>query len=122
ESTPGRMNIFDLGTFRVMVDYAHNADGMQHLKSFLDRTLATRKTGVIGIAGDRRNEDIVWFGKLCAETFDHLIIRHDADLRGRTRDELTRLLSEGIAAADRPVTVEVVSDQVSATAHAIDRA
>lgn len=120
--TPGRMNIFDFGAYQVMVDYAHNIDGMQQLKTFMDRTPATKKTGVIGIAGDRRNEDIISFAKVSATVFDEIIIRHDSDMRGRNKDEMTELLMNGITLSGRQVPVSVVNAEVEAVAYALDKA
>ena len=37
EMTPGRMNVFDDLPFRIIVDFAHNADGMKRVCEFVDR-------------------------------------------------------------------------------------
>ncbi|MGZ3901122.1 MAG: cyanophycin synthetase, partial [Bacteroidia bacterium] len=57
--TPGRMNLFDFSHFKVMIDYAHNIDGFFELKRFLDEVEDSPKVGIISIAGDRRDEDIL---------------------------------------------------------------
>ena len=40
--------------------------------------------------------DIRSMGKYAAEMFDEIIIRHDKDGRGRTNEELTQLITQGI--------------------------
>ena len=76
ELTPGRMNIFNFGSFDVMIDYVHNTDGFEQLKEFMKQVPAKRKVGIIGCAGDRRNQDIIRMGQSVAEMFDEIIIRH----------------------------------------------
>jgi cyanophycin synthetase len=117
--TPGRMNIFKFRDFTLMVDYAHNIDGLQQLKKFLDKTEATVKIGIIGVAGDRRDEDFREIGAISAGMFDEIIIRHDADLRGRPKEEMTELLSEGISSVDHDMPVKVISNEIEAISYAM---
>jgi cyanophycin synthetase len=120
--TPGRMNIFRFPGFEVMVDYAHNPHGMQALKKFIDSTDAEWKTGVIGIAGDRRDEDLREMGAIAATMFDEIIIRHDVDMRGRPKDEMTTLLMEGIRSEDQEMPVHVISEELRAVEYAVNHA
>ncbi|MGZ5242287.1 MAG: cyanophycin synthetase [Bacteroidia bacterium] len=105
EHTPGRLNIFDMEDFEVMVDYAHNPAGMKALAEFLKRVEAKPKIGVIAAVGDRRDEDIIEMGKQAACMFDEIIIRLDDDLRGRTPEEIYGLVKHGIAleGSNKPV-------------------
>lgn len=121
EQTPGRMNLFHFNDFDVMVDYAHNKDGFIELKKFLDKTEATHKVAVVSATGDRRDQDIRNIGKLCAQMFDEIIIRHDVDLRERKGDELTRLIKEGIY-SEREMPVKVITDEREAIKYAISNA
>lgn len=52
--------------------------------------------------------------------FDHIIIRQEKYLRGRTEEEIVNLLVEGINSVDKKVTWEVVSKEVEAIKHAIN--
>jgi cyanophycin synthetase len=122
ELTPGRMNIFPIRNFEVMVDYVHNTDGFRELKQFMNTVSAEKKVGIIGCAGDRRDQDIIEMGKYAAEIFDEIIIRHDRDGRGRTKEELTRLITEGIQMIKPFAEPLIISDEVDALRHAIDRA
>lgn len=120
--TPGRMNIFNFKEFDFMIDYAHNKDGYTELKNFLDKTTASAKVGIISVAGDRRDEDIRIIGSLSAEMFDEIIIRHDEDMRGRSEEDMTRLLMEGINRVNASLPVKVISDEMAAIQYAIDNA
>lgn len=119
--TPGRMNLFNFKTFDVMIDYAHNPDGFTQLKKFMDRTQATHKVAIVSGTGDRRDEDIRNIGKICAQTFDEIIIRHDQDLRGRAKEDITRLLLEGIY-SERKMPVQIISVEKDAIQYALDHA
>jgi cyanophycin synthetase len=122
ELTPGRMNIFKIKNFEVMVDYVHNTDGFRELKDFMKNVHAAIKTGIIGCAGDRRDEDIKLMGRYAAEIFDEIIIRHDKDGRGRTNEELTQLIMEGIKSEKPEMEVTVISDETEALSYAMEYA
>jgi cyanophycin synthetase len=96
DTTPGRLNMFSFGDFSVLLDYAHNPHGVRALGKFLKTFKATHKVGIITGVGDRRDEDIIAIGEESARIFDEIIIRHDADMRGRTVAEVEALLTEGI--------------------------
>ncbi|MGZ3884592.1 MAG: cyanophycin synthetase [Bacteroidia bacterium] len=120
EQTPGRMNIFHFRNFDLMLDYAHNPGGFSELKEFLSSVNSPCKIGIITGVGDRRDEDIRNLGSIAAQIFDEIIIRHDADMRGRTQEELTRLLMEGISKVKQSMPVAVVSKEEDAIRYAID--
>ncbi len=122
ELTPGRMNHFRFKEFDLMVDYAHNASGYVHMKHYLDQVSATRKTGIISATGDRRDEDIRNLGRYAAQIFENIIIKHDRDSRGRTKDELSRLLVEGIREINQTIPVQVISNEIESIQQAMDQA
>lgn len=122
EQTPGRMNIFHFKEFDFMVDYAHNIDGFLELKKFMDRTNAAVKVGIISVAGDRRDEDIITMGRLSAQMFDEIIIRHDHDLRGRTQESITELLTNGVQEVSRFIPIKIISEEMDAIAYCIENA
>lgn len=107
ETTPGRMNLFAFTHFQVMVDYAHNPAAIQALGTYLQRSPAHPKIGIITGIGDRREEDIVEVGQVSARVFDEIVIRFDQDLRGRSTEEITELLLRGIrqVSPEKPVRV-----------------
>ncbi len=122
ENTPGRMNIFQFPGYTVMVDYAHNRDGLYELRNFLEQTSSGVKVGVIACPGDRRDEDIRNIGICAASMFDEIIIKHDKDGRGRTNEEITDLIRAGIVKVNQHIPVTVVSDEIEAVKYAMNTA
>ena len=133
---PGRLNMFELDGYRVVVDYAHNPPAMEALGSFVERLtepspggaraiVVGRRIGVVATAGDRRDEDIRELGRVAARYFDEIIIREDANNRGRPRGNTAELIAEGIASAgdeSRASSVRTVLDELEATRLALDEA
>ncbi|OYQ35713.1 cyanophycin synthetase [Flavobacterium cyanobacteriorum] len=120
--TPGRMNIFEFRKFRVLIDFAHNPAGYKAVEEFLQNVEATRKIGIIAGVGDRRDEDIMECATIAARMFDHIIIRQDKHLRGRTDENINALIIRGIEKAGRNVTYEMIPRENDAIKHAINNA
>lgn len=120
--TPGRMNIFEFKKFKVLIDFAHNPSGYKGVEEYLSSVKATKKIGIIAGVGDRRDEDIRECALIAARMFDHIIIRQEKHLRGRTEEEIIGLILEGIAASGRNVTHEIITKEVEALKHAINSA
>src|SRR5207253_940300 len=112
--TPGRMNVFTIGELEIMVDYAHNPDGFRQMEKFLQSMPDRKKFGIVTSPGDRRDEDIIQVGMHSARMFDEIIIRHDKDLRGRTKDEIMDLIKKGICKVNPGIRVHIVSDEKDA--------
>jgi cyanophycin synthetase len=104
ELLPGRLNVFEEGGIKVIVDYVHNPHGLEAVGGLVKRMRAngSRAIGVISIAGDRRDEDVRKMGRLAADAFDEVIFREDLDLRGRESGVVSRILGEGAEAAGKP--------------------
>lgn len=114
--TPGRLNVVDAGGFRIIVDYCHNAAGMEELTEFVQRLGPKRARVVIGSPGDRRNEDIETFGKIASTTFDEFIVREDHNLRGRRPGEVASLLRQALL--DNGIDqakITIIPDEIQAT-------
>ncbi len=93
--TPGRMNMFDLGRYNALIDYAHNPHSYEALGGFV-RNWTGERIGVVGGPGDRRDEDLIALGRLSADIFDRIIVKEDDDTRGRPRGDAARLICQGI--------------------------
>jgi cyanophycin synthetase len=119
---PGRLNLFDFGDFKLMVDYVHNVDGFTEIKKFLAKVEERPKTGIICIAGDRRDEDIRAVGMLAATTFDKIIIRHDKTPRQRSGREVENLLTEGVLQINSRIPLMTIPDEKEAINRAIEEA
>jgi cyanophycin synthetase len=118
--TPGRMNIFEFRKFKVLIDFAHNPAGYRGIEDYLNNIEATKKIGIIAGVGDRRDEDIKECGLIAGRMFDHIIIRQEKHLRGRTEQEIIDLILEGIKDANSNTTYEIIPLETEAIKHAID--
>jgi len=116
------MNLFKFKDFTVLLDYAHNPSGMAAIGNFLEKTEGYPKVGIISGTGDRRDEDLIELGKVSAQIFDEIILRQDAELRGREPGELIDLLKEGIREVDDKKPVKVVPDEKEAVISAVRNA
>ena len=92
---PGRMMRFDQHGVTVLIDYAHNPDG---LRGFL--TVANHLRGggrlaiLLGHAGNRLDEDIEALAQVAAEFRPDLVVvkENEAQLRGRQPGEVPRII------------------------------
>lgn len=120
--TPGRLNIFNFKNFQVMIDFAHNPKGYLAIEDFLGNIDSPHKIGIIAGVGDRRDEDIKECGKIAGRMFDHIIIRQEKHLRGRTEEEIINLILEGIQESNKDITYEIIPKEIEAIKHAINSA
>ncbi len=119
----GRFNLFDLGDFRVLLDYGHNLSGYQCVSQFIRSLEAERLVGVIGMPGDRKDSAIFEVGKLSGQVFARIFIKEDEDLRGRDPGEVAGLLRQGaLSAGAAPDQVEIMLSETEALRTAIDEA
>jgi cyanophycin synthetase len=146
---PGRLNLIEVAGTRVVIDYCHNVDGMRQLADFVNRMMVEPQTragvlgapgsavahpprtgraiGVIGIPGDRRDQDQRDYGALAGSAFDEIIIREDKNLRGREPGETAANVASGIKAARgegraRTMKVEKILEEAAAVRTALRRA
>jgi cyanophycin synthetase len=132
ESAPGRLNHIEVHGVHAFVDYAHNPAGLRSLGEFLlsyldglsrsNQDIARRRCiGVIGTAGDRRDEDIMDLGATAAEFFDVIVIREDRRRRGRDVGAVAQLIRRGVESAPAARTREVITiiDEIEALNRAL---
>ncbi|WP_299208443.1 cyanophycin synthetase [uncultured Dokdonia sp.] len=120
--TPGRLNIFEFENFTILLDYAHNPAGMRALQKFTENLNHSYKVGIIAGIGDRREEDNNEMGMIAADMFDEIIIRQDKHLRGRTEEELIKMLNDGIMAKDPNKKTTIIPSEKEAITHAVNNA
>jgi cyanophycin synthetase len=123
--TPGRANFYNELPFRVLLDYAHNAHGMQAMARMIrDLAVNGRRIGVIAAPGDRRDEDIAELAAAAAPAFDLVLIREDDNRRRRPPGQVGELLRRGLISAGFPaerIAPEIYAEEV-AVAKALDTA
>lgn len=120
--TPGRLNVFKFKNFKVLIDFAHNPSGYKAIEDYLKNVESTKKIGIISGVGDRRDNDIKECGKIAGRMFDHIIIRNEKHLRGRTEDEINGLIIEGMQSSGRSVSYEIIPKEIDALKHAMGMA
>jgi cyanophycin synthetase len=120
--TPGRLNLIEMGDFTVLIDFAHNPAGMEALQRFISKFPNKTKTGVIGGTGDRRDDDLLLYGRIAAQMFTHVIVREDDDLRGRPVGESKRLVIDGLRSVNPDIAIKEFSDAPEAINHALHHA
>jgi cyanophycin synthetase len=142
---PGRLNYLEVGGVRVVIDYCHNVDGMRNLADFARKMSGDagqtganggsaasngrhgRSIGVIGMPGDRRDDDMREYGSLAAGAFDEIIVREDRNLRGRAPGVTAGLVADGVRQAKdkgtgRTIRVDKILEELSAVKTALRRA
>ncbi|MEN2775455.1 cyanophycin synthetase [Acetivibrio clariflavus] len=116
----GRFNIFNMGEFKVMLDYGHNPAGIQEVVKFIKKLEAKRFVGVVGMPGDRQDSSISKAARICAGAFDRLYIKEDSDLRGRDAGEVAQIFYDAIIKCGVPKeNVEIVYSEGKALEKAI---
>ncbi len=121
---PGRMMRFEFNGAQVLIDYAHNPDG---LRGFLAVAAQLRDKGRLGLllghAGNRKDRDIVELARVAFEFRPDLVVvkEDEAHLRGRAPGEIprilrTELLRQGMSEKSLPVC----NSELEAARYALD--
>ncbi|MCM1984296.1 cyanophycin synthetase [Lyngbya confervoides] len=125
QQTPGRMNLFNMGRYHALVDYAHNPAGYAAVGGFV-KNWAGPTLGVVGGPGDRRDQDLLELGSLAASFFNEIIVKEDDDKRGRPSGEAADRVVEGIrqweAKHQSQCSYSVCLDETQAIESALDNA
>jgi cyanophycin synthetase len=120
--TPGRLNLFEVGNFNVLIDFAHNPAGMEALSKFVEKLPNKVKTGIIGGTGDRRDDDIKNLARAAARMLTNVIIREDESLRGRDEGVVNRLMLDGVRSEKPDIPVKIIEDEVEAIIYGLKNA
>jgi len=97
ENTPGRLNIFDDLPFRVILDFAHNPDGMRHVCEFVDRQKpAGRKLVAFAGTVTRADETLRHMGHSIAGHFDFYFCKEHLRADGTQPRLVARILQQGL--------------------------
>ncbi|HAH49585.1 cyanophycin synthetase [Gimesia sp.] len=91
---PGRMNLIDFVTFKVILDYGHNVPAINALGVALPQISNGRKIVIAHGTGNRTDDNIREFGAALASVYDHIILA-DIDPRNRVLGETPELVKSG---------------------------
>lgn len=116
----GRFNMYDIDGVKVILDYGHNVEGYKSVLKSLMKIKKERIIGVIGVPGDRRDENIKLIGTMCSNVMDKIIIKEDADKRGRNEGEVAKILEQSIINNNQGTKCSICLDEVKAFKDAID--
>lgn len=117
ENTPGRQNVYDALPFKVVMDYAHNADGIRKIGILVNEMeVDARRILMFAIDSGRTEYELRETVLAAAGHFDHYVCRSYPILRpgGRTRKDtvvmMQAVLLEAGVAAER-ITVSADSSR-----------
>ena len=125
EDNPGRMMRFERGGVCVLVDYAHNPDGLRGFLQVADhlRGGAGRLGVLLGHAGNRKDADIEELVRVAAAFRPDLVVvkENEAQLRGRAAGEIPRIIGAELKRLGFPDSNVVVrSSEIEAARYALE--
>ena len=104
--SPGRLNLFRLGSSIVIVDFAHNEAGVSAVLDVAEGIAggaagrAAPITAIVGTAGDRPDDTLRGIARIAATRAQRVAIKETLKyLRGRSRESVVGELQAGIRAA-----------------------
>jgi cyanophycin synthetase len=124
EDNPGRLMRFEVGGVTVLLDYAHNPDGLRGFLTVADhlRAGAGRLGLLLGQAGNRKDADIQELAQVAAEFQPDLVVvkEDEAHLRGRAPEEIPRIIRAELKRLGLPDSaLPMVNSEVEAVRYAL---
>ncbi|HEX2913000.1 MAG TPA: cyanophycin synthetase [Chloroflexia bacterium] len=116
--TPGRFNVNELNGVQIILDYGHNAAAMKALMEAVEAYGKRRTVMVIGLPGDRRDQDITSTFEATLPHVDEYFLHDLGDRREREKNEVPHLMQSLIPEA---VPSTIVADQQEAVMQAWKR-
>ncbi|MFH0815306.1 MAG: cyanophycin synthetase [Methanobacteriota archaeon] len=111
---PGRANLIDVDTFKVLIDYGHNPSALEALAELIPHLARGKKINVGSGTGNRRDVDILDFGKNIAKMYDYIIL-NDSDPRKRKLGETAEMVRKGVLSTGFPKkNIRVVLEEAAA--------
>lgn len=115
----GRANLYRVAAGYVLTDFGHNPHAFEAIARMAARWHGPRVTAIISVPGDRADWLIEEAGRVAARGFDRVIVRADADLRGRRPGEVPEILCRAVTAEVPHRECNVVLDEIEALRTAI---
>ena len=121
KDTPGRLNIHDNGHYKVIMDFAHNADGIKHLAYFVDGLPAKgRRIISFSVSVLASNDLIIATAAASAGHFDIYICWDSSDGNHRPTGEVPQLMRQGIEAQGvASEAIKIIIDEREALEYAL---
>jgi UDP-N-acetylmuramyl tripeptide synthase len=121
----GRLMRFDLAGVKIILDYAHNPDGLRGVMRVAERVRAPggRVGMLLGHAGNRLNADIEELAVVATEFKPDLIVvkEDEGHLRGRQPGEVPAIIQNALLKAGMPeALVPICPSEVDAALMALD--
>ena len=108
ERSPGRLNLFRLGSRVVIIDFAHNEAGVTAILDVAEGIAggaagrAAPVTAIIGTAGDRPDDTLRGIGRIAGQRAQRVAIKETLKyLRGRSRESIVGEILAGVRSAGR---------------------
>ncbi len=122
DQAPGRMNLIDMGVFKVIVDYGHNPGAIIATGDFIKDLMPGRKIRMASSVGNRKRDHIMEFGAALSRYYDHIIIC-DVDPRQRKLGETAQIVQDGLLEGGfRQDMITTIINEREATRAALDMA
>ena len=90
----GRFNKLDVEGRQIIIDYAHNCAGLKAVFEAVEAMKTGRVITVLSAPGDRLNSDIAQLSEITANKTDIMVIKEDAELRGRKPLEVPGMIKK----------------------------
>ncbi|WP_088226309.1 cyanophycin synthetase [Desulfosporosinus sp. FKB] len=118
----GRLNLYELNGVQAVIDYGHNAAGIQEVcKTLKQLSRNNSLVGCITVPGDRPDELVREVGRVAAQGFNRLVIREDTDLRGRKPGEIANILyDEAVRSGMDKNKIMIVLPEIEAFKQGLD--
>jgi cyanophycin synthetase len=108
ERSPGRLNLFRLGSRIIIIDFAHNEAGVEAVLDVAEGIAggaagrAAPVTAIIGTAGDRPDDTLRGIGRIAGKRAQRVAIKETLKyLRGRSRESIVGEILAGVRASGR---------------------
>lgn len=123
EHNHGRANLFEIDGAYVFLDYGHNPEAFKSVCRMAANWNEgeRRVTGIIAVPGDRANVLVEEAGRIAANGFHRVVIREDADLRGRAPGEVAQIIYQAVRAEAPERDCHIILDESEALRREITR-
>ncbi|RNC28677.1 MAG: Cyanophycin synthetase [Candidatus Dichloromethanomonas elyunquensis] len=116
----GRLEYYELGSIKVILDYGHNPSGIKETIKTLKQLKHRRLIGCVGLPGDRNDSTVQNLAREAAQGFDKIYIKEDKDLRGRQPGEIAKMIyDEAFKEGKKPEELKIVLGEEQAFLEAL---